>query len=225
MSTGPSADEAVPYNTPAVPSSPFVLPGTYTVRLMAGGKTLSEPLHVVMDPRVKTPATELEEQFNVSKAIYDDALRATAALHEITVLREQLSAKSVQPPVASVADSLESKLTKIAGGRGEGGRGGGGGGRGGPTGPPNLTTLRLQLARMEHTVQSADIAPTTSQIEAYDGLKKPLTDLIDQWNTLKASDVKALNDSLHKLGLPLLSLDTGIIDHAVEDQIELGDEN
>jgi hypothetical protein len=78
---------------------------------------------------------------------------------------------------------------------------------------------------MEHTVQSADIAPTTSQVEAYDGLKKPLTDLIDQWNTLKASDVKALNDSLHKLGLPLLSLDTGIIDHAVEDQIELGDEN
>jgi hypothetical protein len=37
--------------------------------------------------------------------------------------------------------------------------------------------------------------------------------------------VKALNDSLHKLGLPLLSLDTRIIDHAVEDQIELGDEN
>ena len=224
MSTGPSADEAVPYNTPAVPSSPFVLPGSYTVRLMAGGKTLSEQLHVVMDPRVKTPVAELEEQFKVSKAIYDDALRATAALHEITVLREQLSAKSAQPPVASAADSLESKLTKIAGGRGEGGRGGGGGGRGAPAGPPNLTTLRLQLARMEHTVQSADITPTTAQVEGYENLKKPLADLIQQWNTLKASDVKALNDSLSKLGLPLLSLDTRIIDHAVEDQIELGDE-
>jgi hypothetical protein len=195
----------------------------YTVRLTADGKTLSEQLRVVMDPRVKTPVAELEEQFTVSKAIYDDALRATAALHEITVLREQLSSKSAQPPVASAGDSLESKLTKIAGGRGEGGRGGGG--RGGPAGPPNLTTLRLQLARMEHTVQSADMAPTTAQVEAYEGLKKPLADLIEQWNTLKASDVKALNDSLRKLGLPLLSLDTRIIDHAVEDQIELGDEN
>jgi hypothetical protein len=78
---------------------------------------------------------------------------------------------------------------------------------------------------LEHTVQSADIAPTTAQVEAYEGLKEPLADLIEQWNTLKASDVKALNDSLHKLGLPLLSLDTRIIDHAVEDQIELGDEN
>jgi photosystem II stability/assembly factor-like uncharacterized protein len=223
MSTGPSADEAVPYNTPAVPSSPFVLPGMYTVRLTAGGKTWSEQLKVVMDPRVKTPMAELEEQFTVSKAIYDDALRATAALHEITVLREQLSAKSAQPPVAAAGDSLESKLTKIAGGRGEGVRGGGG--RGGPTGPPNLTTLRLQLARMEHTIQSADIAPTTAQVEGYDGVKKPLADLIEQWNALKASDVKSLNDSLHKLGLPLLSLDTKIIDHTVEDQIELGDEN
>jgi photosystem II stability/assembly factor-like uncharacterized protein len=225
MSTGPSADEAVPYNTPAVPSSPFVLPGTYTVRLMAGGKTLSEQLRVVVDPRVKTPVAELEEQFRASKAIYDDALRATAALHEITVLREQLSARSAEPPVASAGDSLESKLTKIAGGRGEGGRGSGGGGRGGPAGPANLTTLRLQLARMEHTVQSSDVAPTTAQVEAYDGLKKPLADLIQQWNTLKESDVKALNDSLSKQGLPLISLDTRIIDRAVEDQIELGDEN
>ena len=150
---------------------------------------------------------------------------ATAAIHEITVLREQLAQKSAQPPVAAAGDSLESKLTKIAGGRGEGARGGGGGGRGGPTGPPNLTTLRLQLARMEHTIQSADIAPTTAQVEAYESMKKPLADLIEQWNALKASDVKALNDSLHKLGLPLLSLDTKIIDHAVEDQIELGDEN
>jgi hypothetical protein len=77
---------------------------------------------------------------------------------------------------------------------------------------------------MEHTVQSADITPTTAQVEGYENLKKPLADLIQQWNTLKASDVKALNNSLSKLGLPLLSLDTRIIDHAVEDQIELGDE-
>ena len=160
----------------------------------------------------------------MSKSIYDDALHATSALHEITVLRDQLSAKSAQPPVAAAGDSLESKLTKIAGGRGEAARGGGGG-RGGPAGPPNLTTLRLQLARMEHTIQSADIAPTTAQVEAYESLKKPLADLIDQWNALKASDLKALNDSLRKRGLPLLSLDTKIIDHAVEDQIELGDEN
>ena len=221
MSTGPSADEAIPHDTPAVASSPFVLPGGYTVRLIGAGKTLSEKFTVVMDPRVKTSMADLVTQFNLSKEVYDDALRATTALHEITVLREQLAAKGGD----SGPDSLESKLTKIAGGRGEGGaRGGGGGGRGGPAGPPNLTTLRLQLARMEHTLQAADYAPTTAQIDACKGLSKPLDDLIQQWNAVKASDVKTMNDMRRRKGLPLLSLDTHIIDHDVEDQIELGDE-
>ncbi len=94
MSTGPDADQAVPYNTPAVSTAPWVMPGNYTVRLIAGGKTMSEPLKIVMDPRVKTPAADLEQQFKVSKAIYDDLLRATAAIHEITVLREQLKARA-----------------------------------------------------------------------------------------------------------------------------------
>jgi photosystem II stability/assembly factor-like uncharacterized protein len=220
MATGPSGDEAVPHDTPSVASSPFVMPGSYTVRLIGGGKTLSEKFNVVMDPRVKTSMADLQTQFDLSKAIYDDAMKATTALHEITVLREQLATKGGAP---GGPDSLESKLTKIAGGRGEGGggRGGGGGGRGGPA---NLTTLRQQLAREEHTVQSADLAPTTAQVETYQAMKKPIADLVDQWNAIKASDVKALNDQRKRDGLPLLSLDTRKIDHDVVDQIEMGDE-
>ncbi len=224
MSTGPSADEAVPHDTPAVASSPYVLPGMYKVRLIAGGKTLSEPLTVVMDPRVKTPMADLEAQFKVSKEMYDDALKATAALHEITVLREQMGRQAVPPGIAGTSSGLADKLSQLVGGRGEGGRGGGGAGRGGPAGPPNLTTLRLQLARMEHTVQSADQAPTTAQVEAYNDMKKPLSDLLERWNQVKASDVKALNDERRRQGLPLFSLNTSVIDHDVEDQIELGDE-
>ena len=170
-------------------------------------------------------AADLQTQFNISKSIYDDAMRATAVLHEITVLREQLASKAGQPGT----EAIEAKLTKIAGGRGEGGggRGGGGGGRGGggPAAPPNLTTLRLQLARIEHTTQAADVAPTTAQVESYNAMKKPLADLVDQWNAVKATDLKAMNDKLGREGLPLLSLDTHIIDHDVEDQIEMGDED
>ena len=222
MSTGPSAEEAIPHDTPAVASSPFVLPGNYTVRLIAGGKTLSEKFAIVMDPRVKTPMADLEAQFKVSKAIYDDALKATTVLHEITVLRDQMRSKPTPAPAGG--DSLESKLTKIAGGRGEGGPRGGGG-RGGPGGPANLTTLRLQLARMEHTVQSADAAPTTAQVAAYDSIKQPIADMVQQWNQLKATELKALNEVRRKQGLPLYILDTHIIDHNVEDQIEVGDDN
>jgi hypothetical protein len=41
---------------------------------------------------------------------------------------------------------------------------------------------------------------------------------------VKATDVKALNDALKTNNMPLLVMDTTIIDHNVEDQIELGDE-
>jgi hypothetical protein len=221
MSTGPDADQAVPYNTPSVSTAPWVLPGNYTVRLIAGGKTMSESLKIVMDPRVKTPATDLEQQFKVSKAIYDDLLRTTLAIHEITVLREQLKAREKQAPVAGAGDSLEAKLDKIAGSE-RGGRGGGG--RGGPMGPPNLGSVRTQLARVEHQIQNADQAPTAAQVEAYGVVSKPLGDLLQQWEQLKQTDLKALNASLEHDHLPLLRLDTSKIDHDVEDQIEMGDD-
>jgi photosystem II stability/assembly factor-like uncharacterized protein len=216
MSTGPSADEAVPYDTPAVASSPFVLPGTYTVKLIAGGKTLSQSFPVVMDPRVKTPSSELEAQFKISKDIYTDTLKATTALHEITVLREQMAKKTTG------TDGMAEKLNAIAG-RGEG-RGGGGGGRGGPIGPPNLNSVRTQLARVLHTIQSSDVAPTTAQVESYQALAKPLNDLLDQWSAVKANDLKAMNDGLLRLHQSPIVLDTTFIDHNVEDQIEMGDE-
>jgi photosystem II stability/assembly factor-like uncharacterized protein len=222
MSTGPDASEAVPYNTPAVPSSPWVMPGTYTVRMTADGRTMSEPLKVVMDPRVKTATVDIEQQFKVSKAIYDDMMHATTAIHEITVLRDQMKAGTSKVPTDS-AEALEAKLNIITGN--ERGGGSGGGRRGGLAGPPTLGTVRTQLARIEHLIQNADAAPTTAQIEAYETTTKPLAALLDQWEAVKKTDLKAINLELHDKNLPLLTLDTHLIDHDVEDQIEIGDEN
>ncbi|WP_162538873.1 glycoside hydrolase [Granulicella sp. WH15] len=217
MSTGPDADEAVPHNTPSVATSPWVLPGSYTVRLTAGGKVLTEPLQVVLDPRVKTSTADLEAQFTASRAIYDDMLRATVAIHEITVLRDQLHSGGSHVSEANVA-SLEAKLNLIAGAAS------GGGGRRGVAGPPTLGSVRTTLARLEHSIQNADAAPTTAQLEACQIAAQPLAGLLEQWQTLKQTDLKVLNQTLLKRHLPLLSLNTGVIDHDVEDQIELGDE-
>ena len=242
MSTGPDADQAVPYDTPSVETSPWVLPGTYTVRLTAGTQTLTQPLEVAMDPRIKTSFPELGQQFTAAKAIYDDTLKATAAIHEITVLREQLkrqpaaasatregeqlkgptqaTACTPKPPV-TLGESLETNLDKIAG-RIDGPRGGGG--RGGPAGPPTLASVRVQLARLEHSIQNADAQPTAAQMEAYGTVAQPLPGLLAQWEEIKATQLKALNDDRGRQHLPLLTLNTSGIDHDVEDQIELGDE-
>jgi photosystem II stability/assembly factor-like uncharacterized protein len=222
MAGGPDASEAVPHNTPSSATSPWVMPGTYTVRLIADGQTLTQPLTVIMDPRVKTSLAELQQQFDVSKAMYDDMMKATVAIHEAMVLRNQMNAGTSGVP-AGAAGALESKLETIIGK--ERGEEGGGGRRGGPAGPPTLGSVRSALARLEHTIQNADAAPTTNQVEAFHQSEKPMLDLLQQWDTVKKNDLKAINDQLEKLHLPQLSLNTYTIDHNVDDQIELGDED
>jgi hypothetical protein len=193
-----------------------------------------------MDPRVKTPAAELSEQFQVSMAIYGDLLKATTAIHEITVLRDQLktrtpggvqagkageqikgstqggSAATPKPP-ATIGESLETNLDKIGGGRGAGS------GRGGPVGPPTLSSVRVQLARIEHSIQNADVQPTNAQKEAYAIAAEPLPGLLEQWEQVKRTQLKALNEELRREHMDVVRLNTERIDHDVEDQVEIGD--
>ena len=195
------------------------MPGTYTVRLIAAGETLSKPLHLVMDPRVKTSPSDLEQQFAISHTLYDQMLQATQAIHEVTVLRDQINSGKSSVP-ASAAAALESKFEKIAGreqGEDEP--------RGGPAGSPTLASVRIQLERLEHSIQNADAAPTPAQLDACQQSAKPLQPLLDQWDAVKNTDLKAINNDLRHRDLPQLSIDTRIIDHTVEDQIEFGDED
>ena len=62
-----------------------------------------------------------------------------------------MKARSAQAPIADADKSIEAKLDAIAGSetRERGGRGAG-------PGPTNITTLRTQIARLEHSVQNAD---------------------------------------------------------------------
>ena len=71
---------AIAFDTPREPRGPWVVPGTYTVRLTADGRVLAQPLAVGMDPRVKTPAADIEAQHAVSMRLVDAMARAHAAL-------------------------------------------------------------------------------------------------------------------------------------------------
>ncbi|MBV8809448.1 MAG: glycoside hydrolase, partial [Acidobacteriaceae bacterium] len=57
---------AIYKNTPRVPRGALVLPGRYTVKLTAAGQEYTQPLTVVMDPRIKTPGSGLEQQLSLS---------------------------------------------------------------------------------------------------------------------------------------------------------------
>jgi photosystem II stability/assembly factor-like uncharacterized protein len=62
---------AVPHDTPREPRGPWVLPGTYEVRLAVDGRRESQRLVVKMDPRVTTPAVALEVQHELATRLCD----------------------------------------------------------------------------------------------------------------------------------------------------------
>ncbi len=76
-------------NTAPRPTSPWVMPGPYTVNLTVNGQTYSHPLTIKMDPRVKTPLTGLAEQFYLSKEMYDGIVWIQTGLQQIRSIRAQ----------------------------------------------------------------------------------------------------------------------------------------
>lgn len=63
---------AIYKNTAPQPTSPWVMPGNYTVKLFANGETFSQPLVIKMDPRVKTSLPELQKLHDLALQCYEN---------------------------------------------------------------------------------------------------------------------------------------------------------
>jgi photosystem II stability/assembly factor-like uncharacterized protein len=78
---------AIYKDTPRDPRGALVLPGEYTIKLSVAAETYSQPLQVIMDPRVKTPAEGLQQQLALSLKLtemmnrsYDSLMQVRAAV-------------------------------------------------------------------------------------------------------------------------------------------------
>lgn len=82
------------YNkTAPVETSPWVMPGNYTARLIAAGKTYEQSFTVKSDPRIKTSVKDLQLQHDLSLMVYRDRLKITEALKELQILRRKIKEK------------------------------------------------------------------------------------------------------------------------------------
>ena len=83
------------------------LPGDYQVRLTAGGKTVTEPLTVRMDPRVTTPLSDLQAQDDLVVRV-DDRLneihRAVIRLRDARTQIEQVIKRGQATPGGSTIE-------------------------------------------------------------------------------------------------------------------------
>jgi photosystem II stability/assembly factor-like uncharacterized protein len=81
---------AIYRDTPLGPEGVLALPGTYTVKLTAGGKTFTQPLTLKKDPRASISALGLQQQFALATKIVDMMRRSYAA--KLTDLNNDLAA-------------------------------------------------------------------------------------------------------------------------------------
>jgi photosystem II stability/assembly factor-like uncharacterized protein len=214
---------AVPHDTPREPMGPRAAVGNFIVKLTAEGKTVSQPLTVKMDPRVKATGPELALENSAELKIAIDMKHAAETVTSVRALQADVKAITPQATgaVADAITALNKKMVAIAGeppaagaggrgGRGAGGGGGGGTGRGGAVAdvPPTFTQVSGELSALYGLIDSADAAPTAAQSAQLAQLDATHTKLMAQWTQIKTKDVPALNEQLKKAGLPMLEIKT-----------------
>jgi photosystem II stability/assembly factor-like uncharacterized protein len=200
---------AIYRDTPSAPRGPWVLPGEYTVKLTANGRSEEQPLTVKMDPRVQTPPEGLAKQHAIAMLCWDGNRQVQEALRQVRALRAQLRDRREKVKdsgdLSEALASLDRKSAALEGAGGGGRRGGGGrfvpaGGEG------SLTRLNFQLLSLMALVEGADATPTTQAVAASEEVRRALAAALERWAALKGRDLKALNDQLDKAKLPAVTL-------------------
>jgi photosystem II stability/assembly factor-like uncharacterized protein len=188
---------------------PLALPGNYQVRLTADGKTQTAPLEVKLDPRVKVSQSDLEKQFKLLLDVRDQLNRVYDAVNQIQDVREQLDGLKRRLAVGEsykalleAAGGLDAKLIAVR---------------------DPLINLRIsanedslayppgldgKLAYLSMSVAGfSDSAPTESESQELDKVKKQTEDFLTRWEQVRNADLAALqklaaDQGVHAIHVP-----------------------
>ncbi len=172
---------------------PMVLPGKYTVKLTADGKSETATLELVNDPRVKVLRQDLEKQFAFQMDVRREIQRAYEAVSQIRDIRAQLAAmrgrlpkKAELKPVLESAADLDTKANAALEELIQ------------PRIQANEDSLQypvkldVQLAALAaHASSGHDGAPTAAQYKRFAALKQQLDQQLAAWDTVVSKDLTA----------------------------------
>ncbi len=181
---------AVYENTAPAPTSPWIMPGKYTVMLTVDGQKFTQPLTVQMDPRVKTPNTGLQQQFDLSAQLYQDLLTLQSVAAKVPAIRAQV--KSLRASATGTdttrLDELSKQLDALVGTEEEEEEGA-------PRRGPHHGTLaaqRASLLQVLNILQEVDVAPTTQVVAIVPKLNQSTVSLMEQWRQFESDQLGPL---------------------------------
>jgi photosystem II stability/assembly factor-like uncharacterized protein len=160
---------AIYRNTAPAETSPFAMPGVYTVKLTVAGRTFSQSLTIKMDPRVKTGTAALQKQHDLSMACYEGRKTCLKFLSEIRKMRAGLKENIGRDGDAKMKDDQLILLeTGLPGGEGT-----------------SFNRLGLSFATLLNILQDADVAPTSQVTKAVSEAQALLKELLGRFNAFK----------------------------------------
>src|SRR5581483_4136978 len=191
---------AVPHNTPRYPLGPHAVPGQYTVRLTANGQTLTAPLTIKMDPRVKTPAAALQQQSQTEVKLADMLTRSSQAVMEAKSAQEQVK-KLLGQANGSTADALKALDKNLAAVLGKSDS------DAGKVPAPDMNSVNGNISTLYGAVGQADVSPTAAQLSAVAAAEQDLGSVMKGGETTKA-ELGQVNQQLHGANLPEIKPET-----------------
>jgi photosystem II stability/assembly factor-like uncharacterized protein len=192
---------AVPHDTPRVPQGPLALPGSYTVRLTANGKSFTEPLTIRMDPRVAASTADLRDLFNLQSSIASTLTTASEADLQAHSLREQIGKLTAQAgsPLGDALKKLDDELSTLM------------------KDLKNKSSAAPELAGLDELAENAgtlyaqigqaDARPTAVQHQSAVCRGGEVANAVRGWDELKSSSLPKVNSLLRAEHLPALSLE------------------
>jgi len=177
------------------PTSPWVMPGAYTVKLTVDGKSYAQPLVIKMDPRVKTSVVELKKQYDLSDKCYQELKQLIEESDKLISLQTQVE-KLLPNASAQLATSLKNMDTGVLnlqnGSPEEKGQ--------------NPKALRNTLFSLLNLMQESDMPVTTQVSQAVTKADASFILLNSKFNELTGNSLKSLNDQLIQAGMAKISL-------------------
>ncbi|MGA8866949.1 MAG: glycoside hydrolase [Candidatus Sulfotelmatobacter sp.] len=181
---------AIPGDTPRFPLGPTALPGQYSVRLTAGGKTYTASLTVKMDPRVKISSASLDKKFHAEVRLSRLLSQTSDAVLRAGSMRDQLQ-KIEERATGATKNSVQAFQAKLASVLGR------------PTGPLAPATEQITLAQLNGQVATlygqvwqVDADPTVALTDAATSIERDVAEVVKRWEALQSSDLPALNREL-----------------------------
>jgi photosystem II stability/assembly factor-like uncharacterized protein len=190
-------------------AGPWAIPGNYSVKLTANGKSTTQPLTIKMDPRSDATADALQHQFAVAAQLGQTLGQVSIALQQAKDLRNQVNERKKdaagKSELVAALDDFNRKMEvavefdtdndfmffglALPGKSHE-----------------SLPHAQSALTGLLIVEQSADVVPSADVVTAASAWEASSKDSLARWRTVLEQDFAALNSKLQKANLKPLAV-------------------